>query len=144
MALDTKGPLLLAQCCPTCGFQSLDVSSSGRISCSRLGCRQPVILWEVDGKGSLVSPNDTVEDLFTYHPPTGDQPERYARIRAAAKTFACIVLANCPAGPDRARAIGYVREAVMLANASIATRNAMARFLDREIKDERHERQGGS
>lgn len=81
--------------------------------------------------------SDSIEDLFTYHPPQGDEPERYVRIRAAAKTFACIVLANCPAGPDRAYAIRQIREAVMFANASIATRNAMGRFLDAEVQLER-------
>lgn len=82
-------------------------------------------------------PNDSIEELFTYHAPEGDDPKRYDRIRAAAKTFACIVLVNCPAGPDRAFAIRQIREAVMFANASIATRNAMGRFLDEEVRLER-------
>jgi hypothetical protein len=79
---------------------------------------------------------DSIEDLFTYHPPQGDEPEQYTRIRAAAKTFAYILLANCPAGPDRAFAIRQIREAVMFANASIATRNAAGRYLEEERRAE--------
>lgn len=75
---------------------------------------------------------DSIEELFTYHPPQGDEPERYVRIRAAAKTFAYILLANCPAGPDRAYAIRLIRKTAMFANASIANRNAAGRYLEEE------------
>ena len=78
--------------------------------------------------------SDALDELFTYHAPQGDEAERYVRIRAAAKTFAHILLVNCPAGPDRARAVVAIREAVMFANASIATRNAADRFLDAEYR----------
>jgi hypothetical protein len=61
-----------------------------------------------------------VEDIFTFHPPTGDQPERYVAIRAAGKEFAKTILANCPGCADRTVAVRKVREAVMVANASIA------------------------
>ena len=85
--------------------------------------------------GEPDSPNDMIEDVFTYHAPEGDQAERYARIRASGKALAYVLLANCPAGPDRAAAIGKVRQVVMLANASIATRNAWDRFLDQEWQE---------
>lgn len=75
---------------------------------------------------------DPIEDLFTYHPPTEEQVAAYTEIRESAKRFARVVLEFVPAGPDRAHAIGSIREAVMLANASIATKNAMLRFFDRE------------
>jgi hypothetical protein len=61
-----------------------------------------------------------IEELFTFHPPTGDQPDRYVAIRGAAKVFANTVLSNCPSCADRAVAIREIREAVMVANASIA------------------------
>lgn len=70
---------------------------------------------------------DAIEALFTYHAPEGDQPERYKQIREAAKALARCIDANCPAGPDRTAAIRHIREAVMTANASIATRNAQYR-----------------
>lgn len=51
-----------------------------------------------------------LQHLFTYHEPQ----EGYERLRSAALTFARVI----PAGPDRTAAI---REAVMTANAGIAT-----------------------
>lgn len=71
--------------------------------------------------------NDAIEALFTYHAPTGDQPEKYKRIREAAKALAYVIHEACEAGPDRTSAIRHVREAVMTANASIATHNAQYR-----------------
>lgn len=72
-------------------------------------------------------PVDAIETLFTYHAPTGDQPEKYKRIREAAKTLAREIDRSCPSGPDRTTAVRAVREAVMWANASIATNNAQYR-----------------
>lgn len=71
--------------------------------------------------------NDAIEALFTYHAPTGDQAERYKKIRNAAKALAYEVDRCCPAGPDRTASIRLIREAVMTANASIATNNAQYR-----------------
>ena len=65
----------------------------------------------------------TQEDLnnwFTYHSPKGDQPERYVKIREAAKELAQVILENTPIGADQTAAIRKVREAVMTANQSIA------------------------
>lgn len=73
------------------------------------------------------APKDAIEELFTYHSPTGDQPQRYLAIREAGKQLARVIDANCPAGPDRTAAIRHIREAVMTANASIATKNAQYR-----------------
>ena len=71
---------------------------------------------------------DPLDELFTYHPPTGDQPARYLRIREAGKQLARVIHLELEAGPDRSAAIRKVREAVMTANASIATRNAGAHY----------------
>lgn len=63
---------------------------------------------------------ETLASLFTFHPPTGDQPERYIAIRAAADVFARVIIKNCPGCADRTVAIRKLREVVMTANASIA------------------------
>ena len=73
------------------------------------------------------APKDAIEELFTYHAPTGDQPERYLRIREAGKALARVIDECCPPGPDRTAAVRHIREAVMTANASIATGNAQYR-----------------
>lgn len=61
-----------------------------------------------------------IETMFTYHPPQGDQPERYQAIRDAAKKFAMVVADNTRKGPDQTAAIRKLRECVMTANAAIA------------------------
>jgi hypothetical protein len=61
-----------------------------------------------------------IEDTFTYHAPHGDQPERYEKIRAAAKAFAHVIVANTKPCADQTAAIRHLRDAVMTANASIA------------------------
>ena len=72
-------------------------------------------------------PKDAIEELFTYHAPTGDQPAKYLKIREAAKALPRVIDKCCEPGPDRSAAIRHVREAVMTANASIATHNAQYR-----------------
>lgn len=66
-----------------------------------------------------MSPEE-VENVFSYHSPKGDQPARYEAIRAAAKSFALVLVANTPKCADRTAAIRKLRECVMTANASIA------------------------
>jgi hypothetical protein len=61
-----------------------------------------------------------VDHLFTYHPPTPDQLERYESIRAAARVFAHVILLNTKPSADQAAAIRLLRECVMTGNASIA------------------------
>jgi alkanesulfonate monooxygenase SsuD/methylene tetrahydromethanopterin reductase-like flavin-dependent oxidoreductase (luciferase family) len=63
---------------------------------------------------------ENLDSLFTYHPPKGDQTERYQRIREAGKALAREIDACCPAGLERAEALANVRQAVMWANAGIA------------------------
>ncbi|KKL67576.1 hypothetical protein LCGC14_2133650, partial [marine sediment metagenome] len=59
--------------------------------------------------------------LFTYHVPTEEQKNSYLKIRENAMEFARVIHENCPESPDRTAAIRHLREAVMTANASIAT-----------------------
>lgn len=63
---------------------------------------------------------DKINDLFSYHAPSGDQPARYEAIRAAAKTFAQVLVANTPQSADQTAAVRKLRECVMTANAAIA------------------------
>ena len=72
-------------------------------------------------------PADVIEQVFTYHPPTGDQPERYKRIRESAMAMARVIDKDCPPGADRTAAIRHLSEAVMTANAAIARRGASYR-----------------
>lgn len=64
-----------------------------------------------------------MEDLdkrFTYHPPKGDQAERYIAIRLVALEFARDLDEYCPDSREKSLAITHLEEAVMWANASIA------------------------
>jgi len=61
-----------------------------------------------------------IEQLFTYHPPKGDQPERYELLRLNAKTFAKLIDSSCPDSPEKTTAIRKLQECVMFANAAIA------------------------
>lgn len=69
--------------------------------------------------------NEVIDDLFSYHAPKADQPERYESIRAAAREFAKVVVANTPDSADQTTAIRKIREAVMTANASIALEDSL-------------------
>jgi len=64
--------------------------------------------------------NEKLDNIFSYHAPEGMQPSQYAAIREGAKAFARIIVGNTPQCADQTVAIRKVREAVMVANASIA------------------------
>ena len=59
---------------------------------------------------------------FTYHPPKGDQPERYQILRDAAKEFATQINLLTPESRERSLALTNLEQAVMWANAAIARR----------------------
>lgn len=61
-----------------------------------------------------------LENWFTYHRPTGDQPQQYEAIRAAGRQFAEVIVANTPPSADQTAAVRKIREAVFTANAAIA------------------------
>ncbi len=67
-----------------------------------------------------------LDELFTYHPASNEQKLAYEEIRSSAKDLVQVIQNHCPVGPDRSAAIRKVREAVMTANAAIATNNAAA------------------
>lgn len=65
------------------------------------------------------TPED-IADIFTYHAPKADQPQRYQAIRDAAKEFAAVLVGNTKPSADQTASIRLLRECVMTANASIA------------------------
>lgn len=65
-------------------------------------------------------PIDDIEKRFTYHPPRGDQAERYEEIRLLAKGLAYHIVERCPDSRERSLALTKLEEAVMWANAAIA------------------------
>jgi hypothetical protein len=58
--------------------------------------------------------------VFMYHAPKEGQPEKYEKIREAAKVFASVIVENTPVCADQSAALRKVREAVFTANAAIA------------------------
>lgn len=64
--------------------------------------------------------SEDLDNWFTYHRPSEAQQVAYASIRQAARDFANIVLHNTPSSADQTVAIRHIRDAVMVANASIA------------------------
>lgn len=61
-----------------------------------------------------------LNNMFTYHAPSGTQACRYHDIREAGKHMAQVILASTPPSADQSAAIRQVRQAVMTANAAIA------------------------
>lgn len=62
-----------------------------------------------------------IEQVFSYHPPVLDQPARYSSIRNAAKALAQNILDNAPPSREQSLALTHLQEAVMFANAAVAT-----------------------
>jgi len=67
----------------------------------------------------MISEQD-IYNRFTYHAPTGDQPEKYVRLRAHAKELAMLILYNCPDSREQSLAITKLEESIFWANAAIA------------------------
>jgi len=61
-----------------------------------------------------------INKTFSHHPPKDGQEERYAVLRATAKEFAKLLLAECPDSRERALALTNLEQSVMWANAAIA------------------------
>ena len=59
---------------------------------------------------------------FTYHKPSGNQPERYEEIRGMGRTFATRLYELCPESRELSLALAKLEEVVMWANAAIARR----------------------
>jgi hypothetical protein len=61
-----------------------------------------------------------LENIYTYHSPRGDQPERYVKIRSEAKNLAQVILDSVPESRERSLALTNLEQAVFWANAAIA------------------------
>jgi len=67
----------------------------------------------------------TKEELdirFTYHPPKGDQQERYTKLGTKIRELADLIAEVCPDSHEQALAMERLEETRMWANASIARR----------------------
>lgn len=63
---------------------------------------------------------DRIENDFTYHPPFGNQVQRYFLIRQACKELALLLVKNCPESRELSIALTHIEESCMYANAAIA------------------------
>lgn len=63
---------------------------------------------------------ERIQNDFSYHPPFGDQVERYAVIRDRAKGLAELMVDHCPESRELSTALTHLETAVMFANAAIA------------------------
>jgi hypothetical protein len=61
-----------------------------------------------------------ITNRFTYHPPKGSQPERYADLRGKARSLAEHIDYDCPESREKELALVNLEQAVFWANASIA------------------------
>lgn len=61
-----------------------------------------------------------IENNFTYHPPKGDQQDRYVAIRDKAKELALLINDCTPASREQSLAFTSLEECVMHANSAIA------------------------
>jgi hypothetical protein len=64
--------------------------------------------------------NEEIVKRFTYHPPKGDQVERYQAIRDTGLEFARMIIFNTPVSREQSLALTHLEEVVMFANAAIA------------------------
>lgn len=60
------------------------------------------------------------DNVFTYHKPHGDQPQRYEDLHAAARHLAQDIIAMTPASREQSIALTKLEEAIFWANAAIA------------------------
>ena len=61
-----------------------------------------------------------LDNIYTYHPPMGDQQRRYGELGAGAKAQAELVIKLVPASAERTLALRRLEESFMWAAAAIA------------------------
>jgi hypothetical protein len=61
-----------------------------------------------------------LDHRFTYHPPKGDQAERYDKLRGYFKAMAKKIDEICPDSREKSLAITNLEQSCMWANAAIA------------------------
>lgn len=67
-------------------------------------------------------PQDELRNRFTYHPPQGNQAQRYEELRDAARSFADMIVGMTPDSREQSLALTHLEQSVMWANAAIARR----------------------
>lgn len=63
---------------------------------------------------------EKIDNDFTYHPPFGNQVDRFALIRNTAKGLAFTIAAQVPDSREKSLAMTNLEQAVFWANAAIA------------------------
>jgi hypothetical protein len=61
-----------------------------------------------------------LDNWFAYHPPFGDQTERYTKLREKAREFGELICVLTPSCADQTVALRKLRELVMAVNLTIA------------------------
>lgn len=61
-----------------------------------------------------------LDNIFTYHKPTGGQQLRYEDLRGLAKELAQMIEHHCPNSREKSLAITSLQQTIMWANAAIA------------------------
>lgn len=86
--------------------------------------RQFIVLRIFEGNGGVdmnhFITKETIDNMFTYHSPKPDQPERYEKIRNAARELAHLINEMAPDSDEKTIAIHKLEEAVFYTNAAIA------------------------
>jgi hypothetical protein len=72
--------------------------------------------------GIPITPEEEVVNRFTYHPPKGDQPQRYEEMREKALGLALHIIRFTPHSREQSNALTALDEVVFWANAAIARR----------------------
>lgn len=70
-------------------------------------------------KGASAQDAD-LDNRFTYHPPKEGQPERYVKIREAARQLAQTIVELTPQSREQSVALTNLEQATFWANAAIA------------------------
>lgn len=63
---------------------------------------------------------DQIENIFTYHSPKDNQPQRYETLRELARQLGHTINELCPESREKSLALTNLQQSVMFANASIA------------------------
>ena len=63
---------------------------------------------------------ERLQNDFTYHPPFGTQPERYAELRMQVQALAFYLAEHCPASRELSVALTNLEQVMFWGNASIA------------------------
>lgn len=65
---------------------------------------------------------EDIERRFTYHRPSGNQAERYERIKAECKSLGLELIEMCPESRELSNALTSLDEVMFWSNAAIARR----------------------